>query len=102
MRAPPSPSSRPRHRRAFQNTFATIPGIVAPLITASLADVEARDISSHWQNVFFLSAAISVSGVTAYVLFARADVDPRLAFAAGSYAGVDGDADEESSVELLK
>lgn len=86
---------------AFQNTFATIPGIIAPLITAALVNVEARDDPAHWHAVFFISAAISVGGVAAYSLGARADVIPEL-LGDAEMLGEGGDADgDESSLELL-
>lgn len=66
---------------AFQNTFATMPGVLAPIITSALVDVEARDDPAHWRSVFFLSASISVFGVLVYSLGVRADLDPALAFA---------------------
>jgi MFS family permease len=66
---------------AFQNTFATMPGIIAPLIVAAIADVEHKDLQSHWQLIFFLSGAVSVSGVTVYVLGVKCEIDPSLAYA---------------------
>jgi len=64
-----------------ENTFATLPGIVTPLIVASLVNVEARDDQSKWQTVFALSATVSLVGVVVYVAGVRVDLDPALAFA---------------------
>jgi hypothetical protein len=61
--------------------------------------VEAKDYQSHWQTVFFVSAAISVAGTSAYVSCVRADIDPRLASSA-AFGKIAHD-DSESSFELL-
>lgn len=95
------------HTVAFQNTFATVPGIVAPLITAGLVNVEAKDLASHWQAVFFLSAAISATGVMCYVLGARDQLDPALAWAADGEAvdtntSINAGSSESQSLELQR
>ncbi|XP_020361230.1 sialin [Oncorhynchus kisutch] len=48
------------------NTFATIPGVVAPIITGYLT----KDHSlAGWRNVFCLSAGISAGGALVFTLF---------------------------------
>ena len=90
---------------AFQNTFATLPGIIAPILTAALVNVEGKDDPAHWHTVFFISATISVVGVTAYVLNVRADQDPRLAWADAEEGALSGDFEgvnaKEYTMELL-
>lgn len=94
-------STPPPHHPA-RPLNSTIPGIVAPLITAALVNVEAKDDPAHWHAVFFISAAISLVGVAAYVAGCRADLDERLAAPTGAEAGaaaaINGD---DSSLELL-
>ena len=86
---------------AFQNTIATIPGIIAPLITSALVDTETVDLSSHWQQVFFLSAGISVVGVMWYVFNVSDQIDPTLAwvFPPKSSSSIDNDIEDRSSTD---
>ncbi|XP_064839913.1 sialin-like isoform X2 [Oncorhynchus masou masou] len=53
------------------NTFATIPGVVAPIITGYLT----KDHSlAGWRNVFCLSAGISAGGALVFTLFGSGKV----------------------------
>ncbi|MCI4392097.1 hypothetical protein PGIGA_G00142080 [Pangasianodon gigas] len=48
------------------NTFGTIPGVLAPIVTGQLA----KDYTlMGWMKVFYLSAGVSVFGALYYVLF---------------------------------
>lgn len=55
------------------NTFATIPGMVGPVI--------ARDLTKHntieeWQTVFYIAAGINIFGAAFFTLFGRGTVQP--------------------------
>uniref|UniRef100_A0A674E128 Sialin n=1 Tax=Salmo trutta TaxID=8032 RepID=A0A674E128_SALTR len=53
------------------NTFATIPGVVAPIVTGYLT----KDHSlAGWRNVFCLSAGISAGGALVFTLFGSGKV----------------------------
>ena len=51
----------------FQNCFANIAGITAPVITGYLVQ------SSGWSSVFWLSTAVGLGGVAGFLLFGRAE-----------------------------
>ncbi|XP_061767299.1 sialin [Nerophis ophidion] len=55
------------------NSFATIPGMVGPLIARSLT---ANNTIEEWQMVFFIAGAINVFGATFYTLFGQGRVQP--------------------------
>ncbi|KAM3606871.1 uncharacterized protein V6R79_024905 [Siganus canaliculatus] len=55
------------------NTFATIPGMVGPVI--------ARELTKHntieeWQSVFYIAGGINLFGAAVYTLFGRGMVQP--------------------------
>lgn len=53
------------------NTFATIPGMVGPVIAKSLTP---DNTIQEWQTVFYIAAAINVFGAIFFVLFAKGEV----------------------------
>lgn len=53
------------------NTFATIPGMVGPVIAKSLTP---ENTIREWQTVFWISAAINVFGAIFFTLFAKGEV----------------------------
>ncbi|XP_031735090.1 sialin isoform X1 [Anarrhichthys ocellatus] len=55
------------------NTFATIPGMVGPVIATALTKQNTID---EWQSVFYIAAAINVFGAAFYTLFGRGTVQP--------------------------
>ncbi|XP_077586494.1 sialin [Stigmatopora nigra] len=63
------------------NTFATIPGMVGPVIARKLT---ANNTMEEWQTVFYIAAAINLFGATFYTIFGRGNVQP-WALHSGSY-----------------
>ncbi|XP_023566265.1 sialin [Octodon degus] len=63
------------------NTFATIPGMVGPVIAK---DLTPNDTISEWQTVFYIAAAINVFGAIFFTLFAKGDVQT---WAVGDHQG---------------
>uniref|UniRef100_A0A8C2YQL3 Sialin n=2 Tax=Chinchilla lanigera TaxID=34839 RepID=A0A8C2YQL3_CHILA len=63
------------------NTFATIPGMVGPVIAKALTP---DDTISEWQTVFYIAAAINIFGAIFFTLFAKGDVQ---AWAVGDHLG---------------
>ncbi|XP_055704446.1 sialin-like [Phlebotomus papatasi] len=57
----------------FSNTFATIPGIVSPLLTGFIVSSKSE---SEWQIVFYITAAIYLFGCTMYWFFCKAELQP--------------------------
>uniref|UniRef100_A0A3B4BB53 Major facilitator superfamily (MFS) profile domain-containing protein n=1 Tax=Periophthalmus magnuspinnatus TaxID=409849 RepID=A0A3B4BB53_9GOBI len=55
------------------NTFATIPGMVGPVIARSLT---ANNTMEEWQTVFYIAAAINLFGATFYTAFGQGSVQP--------------------------
>ncbi|XP_052007479.1 sialin isoform X1 [Xyrauchen texanus] len=55
------------------NTFATIPGMVGPVIGSSLT--KSKTIA-EWQIVFYISAGINVFGAIFFTLFGQGTVQP--------------------------
>ncbi|XP_075233604.1 major facilitator superfamily transporter 9 isoform X2 [Lycorma delicatula] len=55
----------------FSNTFATLPGIVSPLITGFVVTDKK---ASQWQVVFFIAGAIYLSGAIFYGTFASGEL----------------------------
>ncbi|KAF6725584.1 Sialin [Oryzias melastigma] len=55
------------------NTFATIPGMVGPVIARSLTQ---HNTIAEWQVVFYIAAAINVFGALFYSVFGRGTVQP--------------------------
>ena len=59
-----------------QNTIATLPGILAPLLTGDM--VNNNNDALHWQEVFYLAAGIGLFGVVTYCVFMSDEVAPSL------------------------
>ncbi|XP_067466877.1 sialin isoform X1 [Thunnus thynnus] len=55
------------------NTFATIPGMVGPVIARALTK---ENTIEEWQIVFYIAAAINLFGATVYTIFGRGMVQP--------------------------
>ncbi|KAM7136415.1 sialin isoform 2-T2 [Molossus nigricans] len=53
------------------NTFATIPGMVGPVIAKSLTP---ENTIKEWQTVFWIAAAINIFGAIVFTLFAKGEV----------------------------
>ncbi|XP_041535494.1 sialin isoform X2 [Microtus oregoni] len=53
------------------NTFATIPGMIGPIIAKSLTP---DNTIREWQTVFCIAAAINVFGAIFFILFAKGEV----------------------------
>ncbi|XP_019743657.1 sialin isoform X1 [Hippocampus comes] len=67
------------------NCFATIPGMVGPVIARSLT---VNNTIEEWQTVFYIAAAINIFGATFYSIFGRGNVQP-WAIHADSYTAQD-------------
>lgn len=59
-----------------QNTFATLSGVIAPLVVSALTPND--DDPEEWRNVFFLTAGVSLFGALSYCALASASPIPRL------------------------
>ncbi|GAB0100070.1 MFS domain-containing protein [Sergentomyia squamirostris] len=57
----------------LSNTFATIPGIVSPLLTGFIVVTSSE---SEWQIVFYITAAIYLGGCIIYWFFCRGELQP--------------------------
>ncbi|CAJ1066712.1 sialin [Xyrichtys novacula] len=55
------------------NTFATIPGMVGPVIARSLTKSNTME---EWQAVFYIAAAINLFGALVYTAFGKGAVQP--------------------------
>ncbi|KAM6997678.1 sialin [Tautogolabrus adspersus] len=55
------------------NTFATIPGMVGPVIARALTK---HNTIEEWQAVFYIAAAINLMGASVYTMFGRGSVQP--------------------------
>ncbi|KAK0146018.1 Sialin [Merluccius polli] len=55
------------------NTFATIPGMVGPVIARALTK---NNTMAEWQMVFYISATINLLGAAFYTLVGRGTVQP--------------------------
>ncbi|XP_072381509.1 sialin-like isoform X1 [Diabrotica undecimpunctata] len=58
----------------FGNTFATIPGIVSPILTGYLVTDETS--VDEWRIVFYISSAIYLFGALFYGLFVSGELQP--------------------------
>ncbi|KAF7264752.1 hypothetical protein GWI33_022478, partial [Rhynchophorus ferrugineus] len=56
------------------NTFATIPGIVSPVIAGYI--IKTPPTAEQWQVVFFIAAGIYLFGALFYGLFASGELQP--------------------------
>ncbi|XP_068183215.1 sialin-like [Antennarius striatus] len=57
--------------QAITNTFATIPGMVGPVIARSLTR---NNTLEEWQTVFYIAAGINVFGAVIYTVFGQGNV----------------------------
>ncbi|XP_061597282.1 sialin isoform X2 [Cololabis saira] len=55
------------------NTFGTIPGVVAPIVTGYFT--EDRTLAG-WRKVFWVAAGINIAGAVVYTIFGSAKVQP--------------------------
>ncbi|KAM6956689.1 sialin [Aplochiton taeniatus] len=55
------------------NSFATIPGMVGPVIARALTK---NNTIEEWQTVFYISAGLNLFGATFYTVFGRGTVQP--------------------------
>jgi len=60
----------------MQNTLATIPGIVAPIVAG--LTLEERNDAAHWQQIFYVSGAWALIGVLGYTALATDVLSPSL------------------------
>ncbi|XP_037908104.1 sialin-like isoform X2 [Hermetia illucens] len=58
---------------AIINTIGTIPGIVFPIITGYLTNVE-QGVPSRWPTIFYTIAAIYLTGMTIYCIFGSGEL----------------------------
>ena len=58
---------------AVSNTFATLPGIVVPIVTGWI--VQNKE-ASEWQTVFYITASVYAVGALTYGLFASGERQP--------------------------
>lgn len=59
-----------------QNTIATLPGILAPLLTGDM--VNNHNDALHWKEVFYLAGFLGLLGVVTYCVFMTDEVAPSL------------------------
>ncbi|XP_069000369.1 sialin [Embiotoca jacksoni] len=55
------------------NTFATIPGMVGPVIARALTT---NNTIEEWQTVFYIAASINLFGAIVYTMLGRGNVQP--------------------------
>ncbi|KAG7240475.1 hypothetical protein INR49_026841 [Caranx melampygus] len=55
------------------NTFATIPGMVGPVIARALT---VHNTIEEWQTVFYIAAGINLFGALVYTMFGQGTVQP--------------------------
>lgn len=55
------------------NSFATIPGMVGPVIARALTK---NNTIEEWQTVFYISAGLNLFGAAFYTMFGRGEVQP--------------------------
>ncbi|XP_063409935.1 sialin-like isoform X1 [Mytilus trossulus] len=53
------------------NSFATIPGMLAPIVAGQLTP---NDTQGEWRNVFYVCAAFNVLGILVYGCFSRGEI----------------------------
>ncbi|KAM8767608.1 sialin [Acanthopagrus schlegelii] len=57
----------------FTNTFGTIPGVLAPIVTGYFTEDHTL---AGWRKVFWLAAGINVGGALVYTLFGSGKIQP--------------------------
>ncbi|XP_008291105.1 sialin [Stegastes partitus] len=55
------------------NTFGTIPGVVAPIVTGYFTE---KHTLEGWRNVFWVAAGINASGALVYMIFGSGKIQP--------------------------
>lgn len=55
------------------NTFGTIPGVVAPIVTGYFTEDHTL---AGWRTVFWISAGIMMAGAFVYMIFGSGDIQP--------------------------
>ena len=61
----------------MQNTLATIPGIVAPLVAGIIVEGRKGE-AAPWQEIFYLAGAVATCGVLVYLALATDELAPSL------------------------
>ncbi|XP_018578564.1 sialin-like, partial [Anoplophora glabripennis] len=67
----------PKHASVLlglSNTFATLPGIISPILTGYIVTDEKS--ADDWRIVFYISAGIYLVGAVIYGLFASGEIQP--------------------------
>ena len=57
----------------ISNTFATIPGIISPMLTGFIVQTKSED---EWRLVFYIAAGIYLVGCVIYWFWASGEVQP--------------------------
>lgn len=57
----------------FGNTFATLPGIISPLLTGYIVQNGSAD---EWKIVFYIASSIYLIGAITYGLWASGELQP--------------------------
>jgi len=74
----------------FANTFATLPGMISPVITGYIVQNHLR---SEWRIVFYLTASSAVFGAIVFAIFSSGDLQP--------WAKSNEDKDSQLRVKML-
>ena len=85
---------------SISNTFATLPGIISPILTGHL--IEAGRSKTEWNAVFFLAAAIYALGALVFGLISKGETQPwaiRLSDLERSKFAADGSASAISTTD---
>ncbi|XP_052832308.1 sialin-like [Octopus bimaculoides] len=77
----------------ISNTFASLPGLFAPLVARAIAP---NGTQREWQHVLFMCAAFSVLGAILYAILAKGDVQ---AWAISKEGSEDGCQEEPMNLE---
>ncbi|GFR62689.1 vesicular glutamate transporter 2 [Elysia marginata] len=82
------------------NTVATVPGMVAPIITGALTPTGS---SSEWRTVFYVCAGVALAGAVIYLLLADGELQAWAVPEEGNYeVKVDKDALSEGKPMALR
>ncbi|XP_063701161.1 vesicular glutamate transporter 1-like [Culicoides brevitarsis] len=82
------------------NTFATLPGIISPLLTGAIVTADQQDpsqtdlLNSQWKIVFIVSASIYLVGCVVYWFFASGELQ--------EWAVVENEEDNEIQMDKKK
>ncbi|XP_071142339.1 sialin-like [Mytilus edulis] len=77
----------------ISNTFATIPGIISPLLTGAIV-TQKTDVG-QWQIVFYIAAAIYLLGAVFYGIFATGNRQKWAEVPTGYLSQIDVDIDKD-------